>query len=81
MITQFTLPPELQQFLSGLSSPALGNILWDITFEEAAPALPFNPGATRRSLMFSRFDGSQYNVYGANIDGANEYFVTEPRDI
>ncbi len=86
MITQFTVSPELQQFLSGLDSKALTNVIWNITFDGDAPALPTNPTTVRRSLMFSKLDFSddatpteEYNAYIQNLDGTSETAVSVPR--
>lgn len=88
MITQFTLSPELQQFLSGIESKAFTNVVWDITFEGTAPTLPSNPATIRRSLLFSRLSFTEeatpveeYNCFIQNLDGSFETSVSTPRGL
>lgn len=88
MIRQFHVPAELQQFLSGVESKALINVVWDITFPGDAPLIPTNPNTTRRALMFSRIGedaaatpDSEFNCYLANVDGSSEQPVTTPRGL
>lgn len=86
MLRQFAVPPEVQQFLSGLDSAALLNVVWDINFPGEAPLLPTNPSSIRRSLVFSRNGDSghatpveEYNCVLANLDYSNESPLTVPR--
>lgn len=88
MISQFTVPPELQQFLSGVPSIALANVVWDIVFPDDAPVLPTNPGAVRRVLIFDKGAYSEdatptfeYDCYIENLDGSNIVPVTYPRGV
>lgn len=89
MITQqYPLSSELQAFLSGIESNSMTNVLWNVTFTDDAPALPSNPTAVRRSLMFSRLDWTddatpteEYNAYIQNLDGSSEQPVSVPRGL
>lgn len=84
MINKFVVSTELQQFLSGIPSPALSNILWDIQFTN--DALPVNPSAVRRVLMFDKVDFEDlatpspiYDCYLQALDGSALTQVTFPR--
>ena len=89
MLQQFTLSPELQQFVSGLQSKAVANVQFNIDFgDEEAPALPTNPNTVRRSLMFSKVDFTdeatpveEYNCFIQNLDGTTETPVSVPREL
>ena len=88
MIKQFIVPPELQQFLSGLPGRSLTNVVWDIQFPAAAPVLPTNPGTTRRSLVFDKLTSTgqatptvEYNTFIVLLDGTAGQNVSVPRGI
>lgn len=88
MIRQFVVDPDLQQFLAGIQSKALANVVWNITFEEDAPLLPSNPSTVRRSLMFSKGGYTddatptfEYNAFIQNLDGSSEVVVSSPRGL
>ncbi len=89
MNTQFTLSPELQQFLSGLQGRAVTGVVWNVDFgDEEIPALPTNPNTIRRSLLFSKVDFTdeatpveEYNCFIQTLDGLNSAPVSVPREI
>lgn len=89
MITQFQVSPELQQFLQGIQSPRLVNVIWDASLNAAdLPTLPTNPSSTRRSLIFDKgifTTGAtvtlEYNVFIQNTDGTNMTQVSTPRGV
>lgn len=86
MINQFLVPPELQQFLSGVQSKALVNVVWDQTFTDGF-ILPTNPSTVKRVLLFSMSGYSadatpnplEYNCYVENLDGTTVTAITTPR--
>lgn len=79
MLRQFQVTPELQQFLAGLGSKALTNVVWDLSFVGDVPVLPLSPSSVRRSLFFSKFGGAEFDVLVKNLDGSNSVQVTGPR--
>ncbi len=88
MNRQFTLSSELQQFLSGLQSKALANVVFSISFVGDAPTLPSNPSTVRRSLMFSKLSytldatpTAEFNCFIQNLDGTLSSSVSVPRGI
>lgn len=88
MADRFTVLPELQQYLSGVPSRALTNIIWNYSFPDGDPALPTNPATVRRSLTFSKSAATdeaspllEYNCYISNLDGTSENQITFPRGI
>jgi hypothetical protein len=82
MIIQYTLSPELQQFLSGLQSKAVANVVFDATFSGDPPTLPSNPSTVRRSIMISRLDSTpEFNCFIKNMDGSGEIEISNPRSI
>lgn len=84
----FVVAPELQQFLSGLDSPALDNVLFDVDYT-ADVLLPQNPDATRRILFFSKAAYSadatpnpdEVNCYRQNLNGTATEQITFARGI
>lgn len=88
MINQFIVAPELQQFLTGVSSKSLTNVIWDVTFPGTAPVLPTNPNSVRRILMFDKQVPSndatprlEYNCFIENLDGSRQQTLTTAREI
>lgn len=84
MIRQFHVTPELQQFLSGLGSKALTNVLWNRSYLADSPVLPLSPDSVRRALLYSHLDATQatpteFDVFLKNLDGTAAMQITRPR--
>lgn len=83
MITQYVLSPEVQQFLSGVQSKALANVVFHIHFSGDAPALPSNPSTIRKSMMMDKQSMSdeatptlEYQCYIENMDGTRPHVIS-----
>ena len=85
---KFVVVPELQDFLSGVDSRALDNVLFDVAYNEDS-LLPQNPDATRRILFFDKAETvmgatpspTEYNCYRQDLNGTSIEQITYPRQI
>ncbi len=79
-IQQFEVAAELQQFLQGVGSRALTNVLWNMSFTDDAPLLPMSTVAVRRSLLFDKEADGEFDCFIVNLDGTDEVTITTPRE-
>lgn len=89
MIRQFVVPSDLQQFLTGLPSARLANVVWDTNIPTQTLVIPTNPQTVRRVLIFDKSGFSshatpnplEYNCYLKTLDLTVETEVTFARGI
>jgi hypothetical protein len=84
---QFTVSSELQQFLQGIGSKALTNVVWNTSFTDP-PVLPISSVSVRRSIIFDKVMTTdfatpvdEYNCFIENLNGSDEMPVTSPRTL
>lgn len=78
---QYVLSRRVQALLSGINSPSLANATINMTFSTSDVAtLPSNPTtAIRRSLLYSKFESTEYDCFTQLLDGSGDEQLTSPR--
>lgn len=82
---QFTVSTALQQFLTGIRSRAVANVILTTSYDGTAPILPSNPDTgVRRTMYYSHLDTEsatpiEFDVFVQNLNGSGATQITSPR--